>query len=203
MSGSPSGADPSNGWDAVAPVFIRQARTSSIGVGVVTDWVGRLPAGCTVLDLGCGPGGPRSAPLHARGEVFAIDAAPSLARAYQQRFPAARVACEAAETSRLFERSFDGVLAWGLLFLVSSEAQQEIITRVAHVLRPGGRFLFTAPWQAVTWPDLSTGRPSLSLGRPAYRALLAEAGLTLVDEYQDEGENHYFEAAKAGRLQRP
>lgn len=190
--------DPSNGWEAVAPVFIPQARTSNIGVGVVTDWVRRLPAGGTVLDLGCGPGGPRSEPLHARGEVFAIDASPSLARAYQEHFPAAHVACEAAETSMLFDRQFDGVLAWGLLFLLPDAAQREVITRVGRALKPGGRFLFTAPWQGAAWPDLSTGRPSLSLGRPAYRALLAGAGLTLADESRDEGENHYFEAAKAG-----
>lgn len=197
-AGASAEPDPSNGWEAVAPAFIQQARNSRIGVAVVTDWVNRLPAGCSLLDLGCGPGGPRSEPLHARGEVWAIDASPSLARAYQQRFPAARVACEAAETSAWFDRQFGGVLAVGLLFLLSGDAQRDVIHRVGRALVPGGRLLFTAPWQAATWLDTSTGRPSLSLGRRAYRALLADAGLTLVDEHQDEGENHYFEAAKAG-----
>ncbi len=195
MSNQP-GSDPSNGWEAVAPVFIREGRSSRVGVGVVTSWVNRFPPGSTLLDLGCGPGVPRSEPLHARGSVFAIDASPSLARAYQERFPAALVACEAAEHSALFGRQFDGVLAWGLLFLLPGAGQQEVIRRVAAALKQGGSFLFTAPWQAGTWADNSTGRESVSLGDAAYRALLAAAGLTVVREHEDEGENHYYETLK-------
>lgn len=188
--------DPSNGWEAVAPRFIQEGRNSRIGVTVVTDWVNQMPPGGALLDLGCGPGGPRSEPLHARGTVFAIDASPSLARAYQERFPAAQVTCEPAEESALFGRQFDGVLAWGLLFLLPAAAQEEIIRRVAGVLEPGGRFLFTAPRQEAAWADNSTGRLSISLGRDTYRALLDAAGLELVGEHVDEGENHYYETIK-------
>jgi hypothetical protein len=67
---------------------------------------------------------------------------------------------------------------------------------VASALGPGGRFLFTAPPQVCTWDDLTTGRPSRSLGASAYRAELARAGLTVVGEEDDEGENHYYEAVK-------
>jgi hypothetical protein len=56
--------------------------------------------------------------------------------------------------------------------------------------------LFTAPWQVATWLDNSTSRPSVSLGRAAYRDLLSNAGLTVVREHEDEGGNHYFEALK-------
>jgi SAM-dependent methyltransferase len=159
----------------------------------VTEWVNRVPAGGALLDLGCGPGGPRSEPLHARGSVFAIDASQSLARAYQERFPAAKVVCEPAEASALFDRHFNGILAWGLLFLLPAAAQEEVIRRVAGALTPGGRFLFTAPRQVATWADNSTGRPSISLGRDKYHELLDAAGLELVGEHVDEGENHYYE----------
>jgi cyclopropane fatty-acyl-phospholipid synthase-like methyltransferase len=199
MPNPPTASDPSNGWEAVASAFIREGRHSRVGVAVVTDWVSQLPAGNTLLDLGCGPGGLRSEALHARGVVYAIDASPSLARAYQERFPAAQVACEAAETSTLFGRTFDGVLAWGLLFLLSSEVQQEVLRRVAGALKAGGRFLFTAPWQVGTWADNSTGRESVSLGAATYRALLAAAGLTLLREHEDEGENHYYDTVKSCR----
>lgn len=197
MTTASRGSDPSNGWEAVAPIFIRGGRQSRVGVGVVTDWVNQLPTGSRLLDLGCGPGVPRSEPLHARGEVFALDASPSLAQAYLERFPAAHVACEAAEGSALFGRPFDGVLAWGLMFLLSSASQQEVISRVGGALKRGGRFLFTAPWQIATWPDNSTGRPSVSLGLTAYRELLSAAGLTLVREHEDEGGNHYYETIKS------
>ena len=196
MPTPPIDLDPSNGWEAVAPDFIREGRNSLIGVAVVTDWVNRLPPGITLLDLGCGPGVPRSDPLHARGEVFAIDASLSLAMAYQERFPTAHVACEPAEGSELFKRQFDGVLAWGLLFLLPGAAQQEVIRRVAGALKRGGSFLFTAPWQVCKWADNSTGRPSVSLGLARYRELLTASSLTLVREHEDEGGNHYYETIK-------
>ena len=196
MTTASTSSDSSNGWEAVAPTFIREGRWSHVGEQVVANWVTQLSPGSTLLDLGCGPGVPRSEPLHARGSVFAIDAAPSLAQAYRERFPEAHVSCEAAEGSSLFGRKFDGVLAWGLMFLLPSAAQQEVITRVGQALNPGGRFLFTAPWQVATWLDNSTSRPSVSLGRAAYQDLLSNAGLTMVREHEDEGGNHYFEALK-------
>ena len=53
------------------------------------------------------------------------------------------------------------------------------------------------PAQSCTWADLMTGRQSLSLGADAYKAILFDAGLTVVGEDVDEGENHYYEAAKS------
>lgn len=196
MTGSTTSDDLSNGWDAVAADFIRERRHSTVGLEVVTTWVSQLPAGCSLLELGCGPGVRRSEPLHSRGKVFAVEPSPSMAKAYQERFPQAQVSCEAAESSTLFGRQFDGVLAWGLLFLLSETAQREVIKRVGAALRPAGRFLFTAPWQVATWADNSTGRESISLGRDVYLALLSGAGLTLAGEHEDEGGNHYYEALK-------
>lgn len=71
-----------------------------------------------------------------------------------------------------------------------------MIARVAKALRPGGRFLFSAPREACEWQDLLTGRRSVSLGEAGYARLLEEAGLQLVDCYTDEGANNYFDAAK-------
>jgi cyclopropane fatty-acyl-phospholipid synthase-like methyltransferase len=185
--------DRSNGWEAVADVFV----DSSVGVATIQAWTRYLPAGGAVLDLGCGPGGLRSEALVRAGlAVYAVDAAPSLARAYQRRFPSAQVVCEAAEDSAFFGRQFDGVLSWGLLFLLSPDTQRATIHRVAAVLKPGARFLFTAPLQVCEWLDNSTGRLSQSLGRDSYRAVLADARLTLAAEYEDEGENHYYDAVK-------
>ena len=186
-------SDRSNGWEAVADTFV----DSSVGVATIQAWTRSLPAGGAVLELGCGPGGLRSEALIRAGfVVYAIDAAPTLARAYQRRFPSTEVACEAVENSAFFGRHFDGALAWGLLFLLPPDSQRAAIHRVSGVLKPGARFLFTAPAQVCEWPDNSTGRPSRSLGLETYRAVLADAQLTLVSEYVDEGENHYYDAEK-------
>ena len=64
------------------------------------------------------------------------------------------------------------------------------------MLNAGGRFLFTSPEPACTWADALTGRPSLSLGAAVYKTALSDAALALVAEYDNEGDNHYFDACK-------
>lgn len=188
----------SQGWEAIASTFMDHSRgTPAVGVAVIRRWAARFGPGDTLLDLACGPGTERSDVLRDRGSsLFAVDASPKLLAAYRARIPAARTAWEAAERTSFFERPFDGVLAWGLLFLLPADAQKAVIARVAKALRPRGSLLFTAPAQAGEWNDLSTERRSVSLGREAYLALLGEAGLTLVAEHDDEGQNHYYESVR-------
>jgi 2-polyprenyl-3-methyl-5-hydroxy-6-metoxy-1,4-benzoquinol methylase len=190
--------DDSNGWEAVAGKLIVHRERSRIGVATVRAWAQHLPKGASILDLGCGSGVPISEALLNDGfAVDGIDASPTLVAAFQQRFPHAAVACERAETSRMFGRAYDGILAVGLMFLLAEEAQRSLILRAGAALKPGGRFLFSSPAQACTWLDLMTGRESRSLGAAAYAAILSEARLTLVAEYRDEGESDYYDAVKS------
>lgn len=186
----------SNGYEAVAWEFMRR-RSPKIGVATVRSWTRSLPRGASILDLGCGDGVPIGAALISTGfPVYAIDASPTLADAFRRRFPRAHVACEAVEDSRFFGRTFDGVIAVGLMFLLSADAQRDLIRKVAEALNPGGGFLFTAPVQAGTWDDALTGWESVSLGADEYEAVLADAGLDLAGEHTDEGDNHYYDACK-------
>ena len=188
--------DPSRGWDAIAQEFI--AARSDIGADIVRQWATRLPPGAAVLDIGCGSGAPVAEALVAAGfRVFGVDASPTLVAEFRRRLPAAEVVCEPAETSRLFDRRFDGAVAIGLLFLLPAEDQRAVIARVAAALHPGGRFLFTAPRQACDWTDSLTGQPSLSLGEDAYRRTLEQAGLHLTGVRTDAGGNHYFDAVRS------
>ena len=188
--------DSSSGYDALAHEFMRR-RNPAVGVATVREWARALPPGSAVLDLGCGHGVPISQALIQDGfVVHGVDASPAMVAAFHDRFPQARVVCEAVEDSGFFGRTFDAVVAWGLLFLLAVDVQTALIHRVASVLRPGGRFLFTSPKEACTWTDILTGRPSISPGNAGYRASLAAAGLELLAEYQDEGENHYYDARK-------
>lgn len=189
--------DPANGYEAAADEFIRRREGSSIGVATVRAWAETLPLGASVLDLGCGSGAPISEVLHQAGlMVHAVEASPTLAAAYRHRFPDALLACERVEDSRFFDRRFDAALAAGLLFLLPADAQRATLRKLATVLTTGGRFLFTAPAEPCRWSDVLTGRDSESLGAEAYRTLLAEAGLPVVAETEDEGGNHYYEAFK-------
>jgi SAM-dependent methyltransferase len=130
--------------------------------------------------------------------VYGVDASPSMVAAFRARFPTAPVECAAAEDSDFFRRTFDGVVACGLFFLLDAEVQRKLIARVAAVLSPGGRLLFTAPNQSCSWPDAMTGRTSISLGHEGYRNALEGEGLSLVGTDRDEGENYYYFARMTG-----
>jgi SAM-dependent methyltransferase len=192
--------DRSNGYEGVAAEFLARrgsGRSSGVGVHTIRDWARTLPNGAAVIDLGCGPGFPITEVLTAeRLEVFAIDAAPSFVQAFRCNLPKTRVVCEAVQDSTFFQRSFDGVLAWGLVFLLSPEDQRHLIQRIANILVPGGRLLFTSPAEPLVWNDAMTGLESRSLGAEEYRRQLSAVGLWVTSEYEDEGQNHYFDASK-------
>src|SRR5690606_28389884 len=96
-----------------------------------------------VLDLGCGSGTPIAEALAGAGfDVHGVDASPALIAHFHQRLPHAPAACEPVETSAFFGRAFDGIIAIGLLFLLTADTQREVIRRVAGALAPHGRFLF-------------------------------------------------------------
>lgn len=187
--------DKSNGYERVASEFIagRGGNSSGVGASVVADWSQTLPSGATVLDLGCGNGVPISQALIERGfNVYGVDASPTMVAAFRARFPSVPVECAAVEDSDFFGRSFDGVVAWGLFFLLDVEVQRRLIKKIADVLRGGGRLLFTAPSQSCSWRDAMTGRTSISLGHERYRKALEAESMSLVGTQRDEGENHYY-----------
>jgi cyclopropane fatty-acyl-phospholipid synthase-like methyltransferase len=178
-------------YERFADEFMR--RRSNIGASTVREWAGLLPAGATVLDLGCGSGVPITSVLIDCGlNVCAVEASPSLVSAFRQRFSEVPVECSPVEQSPFFDRTFDGAVAWGLMFLLAPGMQEALIRKVAAVLRPGGRFLFTSPSKACTWNDAVTGQESVSLGRDTYIEAFEACGLMLETEVDDEGENHYY-----------
>jgi hypothetical protein len=67
---------------------------------------------------------------------------------------------------------------------------------VSAILASGGRMLFTAPSEPLSWLDAMTGKPSLSLGLAEYRKVLEASGMSLVGTQRDEGGNHYYSTQK-------
>jgi SAM-dependent methyltransferase len=183
--------DSSNGYERCAGTFIR-SRNPEIGKAVVRAWARDFTSGAEVLELGCGHGVISQVLVEAGLALFVVDASPSLLRAFHERFPGIESDCCAAEKSTFFKRTFDGVVACGLLFLLEEDAQRSLLSKVGEALRPGGRFLFTAPRAAIQWLDVMTEQPSRSLGAAAYEQLLRGFGLEVSSGVTDEGENHYY-----------
>lgn len=192
--------DQSNGYEGVAAEFLAgrgRAPSTAVGTKEVRRWAHSLAHGAAVIDLGCGSGLPITRELVSAGlRVYGIDASPSMVKAFRQDLPGIPVACEAVAESLFFNRMFDGVLAWGLIFLLQPEAQRSLLRRIADILAPGGRLLFTSPAESVVWKDVMTGLESRSLGAAEYRSLLSAVDISVSREYEDEGQNHYFDAFK-------
>ena len=190
--------DGSSGYEAIADIYIAGRGTrarvgDSVGAAVVKAWADAFPPGATVLDLGSGPGEPSTRILQEAGlTTYAVDASPTMVAAFRERFPGVPIERNTVQASEFFNRTFSGVLAWGLLFLLEPAAQALVIEKVARPLEPRGRFLFTAPRLPLEWLDAMTGRRSQSLGEHAYEQLLRDAGLRWVAAAEDEGENHYY-----------
>jgi len=194
--------DRSNGYEAVSEEFLARrgssgTRSTAIGVKEVRKWAITLPRGSSVIDLGCGPGFPITAVLVEEGlQVFGVDAAPSFVAALQRNLPGIPIVCESVLESRLFDRAFDAVLSIGLMFLLKAEEQDRLIQRFAEILVPGGRLLFTSTAKPAVWNDAMTGLESVSLGAEEYKKLLGAAGISVTEEFEDVGENHYFDGFK-------
>lgn len=125
--------DPGQGWEAVAYRFA--TIRSDVGADVVRRWAVDLPAGGSVVDIGCGTGRPIALAQAGAGlAVSGIDPSPTLLAAFRRALPHAPAACETAEDSGYFGRRFDGAVAIGLLFLLPPATQAVVIGRVARAL---------------------------------------------------------------------
>ena len=164
--------DSSNGYAGIASIYVAGRGTrplvgDAIGAATVRGWAQAFPPGATVLDLGSGPGEPSTRILQEAGlATYAVDASSAMVAAFRERFPGVPIEHNTAETSEFFGRTFDGVLAWGLLFLLEPVAQALVIEKVAGALNPGEHHLFTAPKEPLEWLDAMTERPSHALGAP-------------------------------------
>jgi SAM-dependent methyltransferase len=187
--------DESNGYERIAEAYIsgRGRAVNGIGASTARAWARTFHTGSAVLDLGCGTGIPVTKILLEAGlKAYAVDASPKMVEDFKQNFPDVPVACESVERSAFFNRTFDGIIAVGLMFLLPEENQRALISKMAATLNPGGKLLFTAPHDQHEWKDAMTEQRSWSLGAEQYRALMTASGLSLGEEYRDEGGNHYF-----------
>ena len=191
--------DESNGYDSIAEAYIngRGRAVNGIGSAVTRAWAQTFKPGSSILDLGCGTGIPVTKILLEAGlKAYAVDASPKMVTSFQQNFPNVTVACESVERSVFFDRTFDGIISIGMVFLLPGENQQALIRKMAAALNPGGKLLFTAPFEKLAWEDVMTAQLSRSLGAEQYRKLMLDAGLSIGSTFEDEGGNHYFSGIK-------
>ncbi|HEX6990528.1 MAG TPA: methyltransferase domain-containing protein, partial [Gemmatimonadales bacterium] len=79
-----------SGYERIAEQFlvVRGRAVTGIGVTAVRAWAQSVPAGATVLDLGCGSGLPLTQVLIDEGlTVCGIDASPTLVAEFRTNLP--------------------------------------------------------------------------------------------------------------------
>lgn len=185
-------------YDQIAQWFA-DTRRRDTGVPDVTAFAQSLPRGARVLDLGCGTGVPITQCLIEQGcDVRAIDSSPAMIERFRAAFPGVPAACERIQDSTFFDTTFDGIVAWGVLFHLDRAGQEAAIASIARVLVPGGRLFFTsAEVDATTEGEMQgTTFTYVSLGSAAYTRLLRDHGLVLIDEHGDAWDNYVYIAAK-------
>jgi cyclopropane fatty-acyl-phospholipid synthase-like methyltransferase len=141
-----------------------------------------LPAGSTILDIGCGMGEPVARYLIERGfQVTGVDSSPSLIAMCRDRFPGQDWI--AADMRRLaLGRRFDGILAWHSFFHLSPEDQRKMFPLFASHCAPGGALMFTSGTKQGESIGEWLGEPLYhgSLDPSEYRAVLACNGFEVI-----------------------
>lgn len=113
-----------------------------------TPWLerfaARVPAGGTILDIGCGMGEPIARWFIERGfRVTGVDSAPALIAICRERFPTQEWIVADMRALEL-GRGFDGVLAWHSLFHLSPDEQRPMFARFAAHAKSGAPLMFTS-----------------------------------------------------------
>jgi SAM-dependent methyltransferase len=183
-------------YDTYADQYAKY-RTSPMGVEQLKRWLPSISSNGTVLDLGCGSGRPLTTTLEENGfDVVGVDSSPRMIEISRSNLARGEFICTPVQKYSFPEIYFDAALCWGLMFLLNEADQEQLIFNTAKTLKPSGQFLFTSPAIACEWEDVLTKMRSVSLGRERYVTLLERAGLSICWESEDEGQSHYYAAAK-------
>ncbi len=141
-----------------------------------------LPAGGTVLDIGCGSGVPVAERLIARGlKITGIDSSPSLIGLCRERFPAAE--WQVADMRALdLDRRFDGLIAWHSFFHLAPDDQRAMFPVFARHAKPGALLVFTSGSEEGVRIGEWEGEPlyHASLAPDEYSALLRSSGFEVL-----------------------
>jgi trans-aconitate methyltransferase len=181
--------------DAIVPLYQRHAQAYDRLRGRTLfekPWLDAfaalLPAGGTVLDIGCGMGEPIARDLTERGfAVTGIDSSPPLIAMARARFPQQEWMVADMRALSL-KRRFDGLIAWDSFFHLTPDDQRRMFAIFRDHAAPGAALMFTsgpAHGEAIgTFEGESLYHASLD--PEEYRALLADHGFDLVRHVADD-----------------
>ena len=184
------------GYDALSLRYDEAYGAETKYEPLLSDLCERIPAGGTVLDLGCGSGVPVARALADAGyRVTGIDISEVQVRRARERVPQAESIQVDATAASFDDASFDAVVSLYALIHIPLAEQTPLLRKAAAWLRPGGWFVATTGHGAWTGADqnwLGGGAPMWWSHADAAtnRAWMTQAGLTVErgEEFVPEGE---------------
>jgi SAM-dependent methyltransferase len=162
-------------WDAIRPRRLMEKAW-------LDRFIGLLPAGGSVVDIGCGGGEPIARYLIEAGlAVTGVDASPALIAMCRTRFPK-RDWIVADMRKLALGRRFDGLLAWDSFFHLTAEDQRAMFPIFGAHAGPSAALMFTSGPRHGEAIGTFHGEPLYhgSLDEAEYRALLAAQRFAVV-----------------------
>jgi SAM-dependent methyltransferase len=112
----------------------------------LVEWLRYLPAGASLLDLGCG-GGQDSSDLGQRGyRVVGVDRASALLSAGRRRYPSLPLIRADLRDPPFQAASFDGLWAAASLMHFPKPVARRILADLCKLVRPGGLLAATVTY---------------------------------------------------------
>jgi SAM-dependent methyltransferase len=149
-------------------------------------WLARfralLPAGGSVLDMGCGSAEPIARHfIEAGHKLTGVDSSPAMISLCRARFPD-ETWIVADMRARSLDTRFDGLLAWDSFFHLTPDDQRGMFKIFRQHARPKAALMFTSGPRAGVAMGTYEGEPlyHASLDPDEYRALLDEHGFEVV-----------------------
>ncbi len=181
--------------DAIIGLYERHARAFDAERGrslFEKAWLDRfaalLPAGGSVLDIGCGSGEPIARYLIEHGfKLIGIDSSPAMIAMCRDRFP--DQTWRGGDMRQLaLEQNFDGLIAWNSFFHLSHEDQRRMFPIFRAHAAVGAGLLFTTGPSHGEAIGRHCGEPlyHASLGEAEYRFLLDENGFAVVKQVAED-----------------
>jgi SAM-dependent methyltransferase len=167
-------------------------REFGVALRVLQQWI---PAGGSLLDLGCGPGWSSLFLARAGWHVTGVDISERMIEIARERAAQEQVAVDFAiadlEELSLAKRDFDGVLIFDALH--HCPKYDQVVTRACEHLKPGGYLLVMEPsWLHLVSPHAKEatrvyGVTELGFTRFGLRRTLRQAGFRRTWFYHDSG----------------
>ena len=182
---SPAVADRPMSSDAIIDLYERHSEVYDRDRGRALQeraWLDRflshVPAGGTVLDVGCGMGEPIARYIIEHGfRVAGVDSSPSMIERCRARFPELEWIVADMRELKLGRR-FGGIVAWDSFFHLAGDDQRAMFPRFAAHAQPGAPLMFTSGTSEGEAIGSWCGEPlyHASLDPAEYERLLASNG---------------------------